>query len=134
MQQPQDLCSNHVAFAIVRTLKMSCLRRQASRKHEMSRDHRYYVYILANRKNGTLYIGVTNNLLKRVHQHKTNAVKGFTERYAVHRLVYYEHYGDIRDAINREKRMKRWKRQWKINLIEKDNPEWRDLFDELVTS
>jgi putative endonuclease len=100
----------------------------------MSRDHRYYVYILASRKNGTLYIGVTNNLLKRVHQHKTNVVEGFTKQYGVHRLVYFEQYRDIRDAINREKRMKRWKRQWKINLIEKENPEWKDLFDELMAS
>jgi len=94
----------------------------------------YFVYMLASRKNSTLYIGVTNNLLNRVHQHKTNLVEGFTEKYGVHRLVYFEQYGDIRDAINREKRMKRWKRQWKINLIEKDNPEWKDLFDELTAS
>ena len=94
----------------------------------------YFVYMLAGRKNGTLYIGVTNNLLKRVHQHKTNLVKGFTEKYSVHRLVYFEQYRDIRAAIDREKRMKRWKRQWKINLIEKNNPQWKDLFDELAAS
>lgn len=121
---------------------MSCLRRIVTpakagagiQEKTMSRDHQYFLYILASRKNGTLYIGVTNNLLKRVHQHKTNLVKGFTEKYGVHRLVYFEQYGDIRYAINREKRMKRWKRQWKINLIEKDNPEWKDLFDELAAS
>ncbi|MHC4620152.1 MAG: GIY-YIG nuclease family protein [Planctomycetota bacterium] len=91
-----------------------------------------FVYVLAGRKNGTLYIGVTSNLLERIHQHKTNMVKGFTEKYGVHRLVYFEQYRDIRDAINREKCMKRWKRQWKINLIEKDNPEWEDMFDKLT--
>ena len=100
----------------------------------MNSSDQYFVYMLASRKNSTLYIGVTNNLLNRVHQHKTNLVEGFTEKYGVHRLVYFEQYGDIRDAINREKRMKRWKRQWKINLIEKDNPEWKDLFDELTAS
>ncbi|HUT30363.1 MAG TPA: GIY-YIG nuclease family protein [Sedimentisphaerales bacterium] len=93
-----------------------------------------FVYILASRKNGTLYIGVTSNLLERVHQHKTNVVKAFTQKYGVRRLVYFEQYRDIRDAINREKCMKRWKRQWKINLIEKDNPEWEDMFDALTGS
>ena len=100
----------------------------------MSRDHQYFVYILASRKNGTLYIGVTNNLLNRAHQHRTNMVRGFTEKYGVHRLVYFEQQADIRVAINREKRMKRWKRQWKINLIEKADPEWKDLFGDLVVS
>jgi len=91
----------------------------------------YFVYILAGRKDGTLYIGVTNNLLKRVHQHKSDLVEGFTKRYGVHRLVYFEQYRDVHRAIRREKQMKKWNRQWKINLIEKDNPDWRDLFEEL---
>ena len=94
--------------------------------------HLYYVYILASEKHGTLYIGVTNNLLNRVHQHKTKEIKGFTGKYGVDKLVYFEQYKNINDAIKREKRMKRWKRQWKINLIEKDNSEWKDLFEELV--
>ena len=98
----------------------------------MSKTGLYFVYILASRKNGTLYIGVTNNILRRVDQHRRNIVKGFTGKYNVHRLVYFEQYRDIRDAINREKRMKKWKRQWKIKLIEKDNPDWKDMFDELV--
>ncbi|MHC4648879.1 MAG: GIY-YIG nuclease family protein [Planctomycetota bacterium] len=98
----------------------------------MSRNCCGSVYILASTKNGTLYIGVTSNLLERVHQHRTNVVKGFTEKYGVHRLVYFEQYRDIRDAINREKCMKRWKRRWKSNLIEKDNPEWEDMFDKLT--
>ena len=98
----------------------------------MSKNGCHFVYILASRKNGTLYIGVTNNLLERVDQHKSNLVKGFTEKYGVHRLVYFEQYRDIRDAINREKRLKHWNREWKINLIEKDNPEWEDMFDRMI--
>ena len=90
-----------------------------------------YVYILASKKNGTLYIGVTNNLLRRISEHKNDEIKGFTKKYNVKTLVYYETYPDIRDAIYREKCMKEWKRQWKINLIEKINPEWEDLYDEL---
>jgi len=92
----------------------------------------YYVYILASKKNGTLYIGVTNNLLKRVYEHKNNLVEGFTQKYCVHNLVYYEVYSDIIDAITREKGMKKWKRQWKIELIEKSNPQWRDLYSDIM--
>ena len=91
----------------------------------------YYVYMLASKRNGTLYIGVTNNLLERVHQHKNDLVEGFTKKYAVHNLVYYEVYGDIYSAIAREKQMKKWKREWKIKLIEEFNPDWKDLFDTL---
>jgi putative endonuclease len=93
----------------------------------------YYVYILASKKNGTLYIGVTNNLLKRVYEHKNNLIGGFTKKYKVHNLVYYEAYSNIYDAIAREKRMKKWERQWKINLIEKSNPLWKDLYSHLVS-
>ena len=93
----------------------------------------YYVYILASKKNGTLYIGVTNDLLKRVHQHKNDLVEGFTRKYKVHNLVHYEAYNWVQDAIIREKRMKKWKRQWKIALIEKSNPDWEDLFEGLTT-
>ena len=91
----------------------------------------YYVYILASKKNGTLYIGVTNNLLKRVYEHKNNLIGGFTRKYSVHNLVYYEAYSSIYDAIAREKQMKKWERQWKINLLEKSNPGWKDLYDTL---
>ena len=94
----------------------------------------YFFYILVSRRNGTLYIGVTNNLLKRVDQHRRNLAAGFTEKYGVHRLVYFEQFRDIRFAIGREKQLKKWNRQWKLDLIEKDNPQWRDLFDELVKS
>ncbi len=93
----------------------------------------YFVYILASKRNGTLYIGVTNNLLKRVHRHKNDVAEGFTQKYNVHSLVYYEVFNRIQDAITREKRMKKWKRQWKMELIEKSNPEWEDLFDSLST-
>jgi len=92
----------------------------------------YYVYILASRKNGALYTGVTNNLTRRIYEHKNNFVKGFTEKYQIHQLVYFEEAGDIESAINREKRLKRWKREWKVELIEKLNPEWRDLYDDLA--
>jgi len=87
----------------------------------------YYVYILASKKNGTLYIGVTNNLHRRVAEHKTSINEGFTKKYHVHTLVYYEIYTDIREAILREKRLKKWNRAWKISLIEKENPQWNDL-------
>ncbi|HBM45412.1 MAG: Excinuclease ABC C subunit domain protein [Candidatus Nomurabacteria bacterium GW2011_GWF2_35_66] len=89
----------------------------------------YYVYILANNKNGTLYIGVTNNLGRRVFEHKNGLVDGFTKKYFVHNLVYYEEFVDINYAISREKQLKWWKRKWKIDLIEKENPEWQDLYE-----
>ena len=91
----------------------------------------YFVYMLASKRNGTLYIGVTNNLLKRVHQHKNDVTEGFAQKYNVRSLVYYEVFNRIQDAITREKRMKRWKRQWKMELIEKSNPNWEDLFETL---
>lgn len=93
---------------------------------------KYYVYILASSFNGTLYIGVTSDLIKRVWQHKNKLVTGFTEKFNVLLLVYYEDYSDVRDAIEREKRMKKWNRQWKINLIEKDNPSWNDLYGTII--
>jgi len=92
----------------------------------------YYVYILASKKNGTLYIGVTNDLLKRVYEHKNNFVEGFAQKYNVNKLMYYECYDKIYDAIAREKRMKKWKKQWKIKLIEKDNPQRKDLCKTMV--
>ena len=91
----------------------------------------YYDYILASGKNGTLYNGVTNNLIKRVAQHKRKEVKGFAEKYKVNKLVWYEQTNDIRIAIKREKQIKKWNRKWKIRLIEKENPEWNDLFFEI---
>ena len=92
----------------------------------------YYIYILASKKNGVLYIGVTNNLIRRVYEHKNDINKGFTSKYHVHKLVYYEIFNDINLAIQREKALKKWKRAWKIDLIEKGNSEWKDLYDELL--
>ena len=89
------------------------------------------VYLLASRRNGTLYVGVTSNLTRRVWQHKTGLVEGFTKRYGVHRLVWYEVHGTIESAIAREKAIKEWKRGWKIELLEISNPEWRNLYEEL---
>lgn len=91
--------------------------------------HSSYVYILASGRNGTLFIGVTSNLLHRVSQHKNDLVPGFTSKYKVHSLVYYEQFEDIRSAIQREKRLKKWNREWKLDLIEKANPDWNDLYD-----
>ncbi|HPD82349.1 MAG: GIY-YIG nuclease family protein [Alphaproteobacteria bacterium] len=91
----------------------------------------HYVYILASQRNGTLYIGVTKNLQRRVYEHKNNIIKGFTSKYNVHDLVYFEHYEDYWTAANREKNLKNWKRQWKIELIETDNPDWKDLYKDL---
>lgn len=87
---------------------------------------------MASRKNGTLYIGVTRDLVKRAFEHKTDTVEGFTQKYNVHTLVYYEVYNDIEAAIQKEKQMKKWNRLWKLSIIEKSNPEWKDLYKELI--
>ena len=98
----------------------------------MPRHHHYWVYILASKRNGTLYIGVTNDLLRRMHEHRNGLVSGFSRTHDVTQLVYFEEFGDIRDAIHRETRLKKYKREWKINLIERENPYWEDLFPALV--
>jgi len=90
------------------------------------------VYILASRRNGTLYVGVTSDLIQRIWQHRNDQVEGFTKRYRVHTLVWYEVCGDMGVAITREKAIKEWKRSWKIRLIQETNPEWNDLYDELL--
>ena len=92
----------------------------------------FYVYLLASQPQGTLYTGMTDDLVRRVWEHKTKAVPGFTRRYGVDRLVYFEEYASILDARAREGAVKRWRRAWKIALIEEINPQWRDLADELV--
>jgi putative endonuclease len=89
----------------------------------------YWVYILASRKHGTLYVGMTSDLPGRVYEHREGLTPGFTSRYGVRMLVYFESFGIVEDAIAREKQLKRWRRDWKINLIERSNPEWADLFD-----
>ena len=90
------------------------------------------VYILASQRNGTLYIGVTSDLVKRIWEHKNDVVEGFTRKYRVHTLVYFEMHADMTAAITREKQLKKWNRAWKLELIEKDNPQWRDLWPEIT--
>jgi len=96
-------------------------------KYPMGKPRKGYVYILASKKNGTLYVGVTSDLNKRVFEHKNDVFGGFTSKYGVKTLVWYEEYDRVTDAIDQEKRIKNWRRQWKINLIEKHNPDWEDL-------
>ena len=95
-------------------------------------EKRSFVYILSNKPYGTLYVGVTSDLLKRVWEHKSDVVEGFTKKHSVHNLVYFELHGDMESAITREKQLKKWNRAWKIELIEKNNPTWRDLWSEIA--
>ena len=97
------------------------------------REHVYYVYLLASQRNGTLYVGVTNDLIRRVTEHREHAVPGFTKRYEVTRLVWFETHGYIHEAITHEKRIKAWKRQWKIDLFRDTNPNWDDLYPALMS-
>ena len=97
----------------------------------MHQDFQPCVYLLASKRNGTLYIGVTSNLLARIHQHRTGAVRGFTREYAVKQLVWFEQHATMDSAITREKRIKKWNRAWKLQLIESENPDWRDLAEDL---
>jgi putative endonuclease len=90
------------------------------------------VYILSSKRNGTLYVGVTSDLVKRIWEHKNNLVEGFTKRYGVHQLVWYEIHENMESAIQREKRLKEWKRAWKLQLIEGKNPDWHDLYQTLI--
>jgi len=96
-------------------------------------EKQYYVYILASRRNGTLYTGITSNLISRVWEHKAKAIDGFTRKYNIDKLVYFEQYQDPESAISREKRIKKYPRMRKLNLIEKGNPHWKDLYKELVS-
>ena len=92
----------------------------------------FYVYILASKRNGTLYTGVTSNLIQRVWQHKHDVIQGFTRKYNVKTLVYYEVHENAESALTREKKIKRWRRAWKLALIEDSNPEWRDLYEDIL--
>lgn len=92
----------------------------------------FHVYIMASQRNGTLYIGVTSDLVKRVYEHKNDLMDGFTKKYGVHTLVWYEGPGSFESATTREKQLKKWNRIWKLRIIEQDNPEWRDLYDDLA--
>ena len=95
-------------------------------------EKQYYVYLLASKRYGTLYTGVTSDLAKRIYEHKEGLVQGFTKKYNINQLVYYEVHSDIYEAITREKQIKKWNRQWKINLIEQDNPQWLNLANGLL--
>ena len=94
----------------------------------MTGERSYWVYILASKLGGTLYIGVTNDLVRRAYEHRTKAAESFTKKYDVERLVYFERFDDIENAIRREKRLKKWNRAWKVRLIEEQNPNWDDLY------
>ena len=98
----------------------------------MEKMKNYYVYILASKRNGTLYIGVTSNLINRIQEHKSKIVKGFTEKYNVNILVHYEQTENVYSALAREKSLKKWNRSWKIRLIEKENPNWDDLYFNII--
>ena len=101
--------------------------------HRLPNEERVYaVYILASKFNGTLYIGVTGDIISRIAQHKAGDVKGFKQKYKVHTLVWYENFGEVSLAIQREKTMKKWPRRWKVSLIERENPDWIDLYPQLV--
>lgn len=93
----------------------------------------YYVYILASKKNWVLYVWVTNNLVRRIFEHKEWIIEWFTKKYYIKNLVYYETTSDVNAVIKKEKQLKKWNRQWKIELIEKDNPDWKDLYDSIVS-
>jgi putative endonuclease len=99
----------------------------------MGIERSYWAYVLASRIGGTLYVGVTNDLVRRVYEHRMGLAQGFTKTYGVHRLVYFEQYSDIEAAIVREKRLKKWNRSWKIRLIEEKNPNWDDLYPQIAT-
>ncbi|MBR0811631.1 GIY-YIG nuclease family protein [Bradyrhizobium diazoefficiens] len=93
----------------------------------------YYVYLLASKKYGTLYIGVTNDIIRRIHEHKNKVAAGFSKRYCVDRLVWFEIYDDPVNAITREKELKKWRREWKVRLIEEKNPKWIDLYPQIAS-
>jgi putative endonuclease len=105
---------------------------ESSGEKEKRVDKQPAVYILASKKNGTLYVGVTSDLVKRIWEHRNNMVEGFTKRYRVHHLVWYELHESMESAIQREKRLKEWKRVWKLELIERTNPNWQDLYHKIV--
>ena len=96
------------------------------------KEYKYYVYILTSERNGVFYVGVTNNLTRRIYEHKAELVPGFTKKYDVKMLVYYEDFEDISEAIRREKIIKKWKRKFKVDAIERANPQWKDLYFDLI--
>ena len=94
-------------------------------------NYNYYIYILTNKINSVLYIGVTNDLQRRIYEHKNKLIPGFTRKYNLNKLIYFEHFENINDAIKREKQLKKWNRSWKEELINKENPKWNDLYNEI---
>ncbi len=98
----------------------------------MGKERKFWVYIVASRIGGTLYIGVTNDLVRRIFEHREGTAEGFTKKYGVHRLVHFEQFDDVENAIRREKRLKSWNRAWKIRLIEESNPDWIDLYYQIA--
>ncbi len=118
----------------IRQFSKDCHSRSLNREYgfPVTMTKQYYVYIMASKRNGMLYIGVTSELIKRVYEHKNDFVEGFTNKYHIHNLVYFETARDIDSAISREKQLKKWNREWKISLIEKQNPGWRDLYPDLL--
>jgi putative endonuclease len=109
---------------------MSFPRKRESKNLSMS-NYNYYVYIISNFNNKVLYIGVTNDLKRRIYEHKNKSIKGFSSKYNINKLIYFEQFNDINEAIQREKQLKKWNRSWKDELIKKLNPKWNDLFDEI---
>lgn len=95
-------------------------------------NKKFYIYILSSKKNKTLYVGVTSNLVKRVYEHKQDFVEGFTKKYKIHNLVYFEETNTAEEAIRKEKQIKAWRRAWKVELIEKNNPKWEDLYKNII--
>jgi putative endonuclease len=118
-----------VMARLKRAIHVFLLRRIARRDNSVMAG---WVYIMTNRPNGTLYVGVTSDLARRAWEHREGVVEGFTKRYGLKRLVFFETHDDIREAIRREKRLKHWPRAWKVNLILVDNPSWQDLYDRLA--
>ena len=108
-------------------------RRDAAVLSSITMDKKPAVYILASDRNGTLYVGVTTNLVKRVWEHREGIADGFTKKYSIHKLVYFEQFNDMDNAITREKRLKKWRRSWKLKLIEENNPNWNDLWKQITT-
>lgn len=109
-----------------------CGFRQGSIAESILVMKRYFVYIMASQRNGTLYVGITNDIARRAYEHKNDLVEGFTKKYKVHQIVHVEEFEDVNLAILREKQLKRWKRSWKIRLIEETNSKWKDLSEELI--
>ncbi len=123
---------NDWSFPHMRVLKTKyCHSRESGNPEEALIMKNYYAYILSSKRNGTLYTGVTSDIIKRVYEHKQNVVEGFTKKYSIHMLVWYEIHDSSESAINREKQIKKWKRAWKLELIEKENPGWIDLYESI---